>query len=156
MTGWRINDIPLHPGANQLEFVAFKLNGELLSGARGGPVRLIVPDAYGFKSVKWLTHIVLTDLFHANDSYATMSPNDIDSAMKTFARFVHRPKRARAGQPIPLTGMAQVGMSGLQKVQYWVRPAGDPLPSDDPWLTRAPWKDADILPPPTRWGGSSS
>ena len=29
MTGWRINDIPLHPGANQLEFVAFKLNGDI-------------------------------------------------------------------------------------------------------------------------------
>jgi len=48
--------------------LAYKLNGEFLSGRRGGPVRMIVPEAYGFKSVKWLQRVVLTDLPAANDT----------------------------------------------------------------------------------------
>ena len=40
--------------------LCYKLNGEWLSGKRGGPVRMIVPEAYGFKSVKWLKRILLT------------------------------------------------------------------------------------------------
>src|SRR5207248_1446010 len=36
--------------------VCYKLNGEWLSAERGGPVRIVVPEHYGYKSVKWLTH----------------------------------------------------------------------------------------------------
>lgn len=133
--------------------LAYKLNGDFIPGVRGGPVRVIVPETYGFKSIKWLTHVVLTDLYHANDTYATESANDVDSIMKTFARFLHRPESVPAEKPIPLTGMAQVGMSGLEKVQYWLRPAGAEHPEDDPYFARAPWKDAEILAPPENWGG---
>ncbi|HET6883250.1 MAG TPA: hypothetical protein VFI31_23975, partial [Pirellulales bacterium] len=55
------------------------------------------------------------------------------------------------GQAIAVTGVAQVGISGLAKVQYLVSPKDVPLPPDDPYLTTAPWQDADILPPPERW-----
>ena len=58
-----------------------------------------------------------------------------------------------AGEPITITGLAQVGVSGLAKVQYWLHPADVPLPPDDPHFTRGDWQDADILPPPARWGG---
>ena len=50
--------------------LCYKLNGELLTGKRGGPVRMLVPDAYGFKSVKWLIRVVLTNAPFANDTYA--------------------------------------------------------------------------------------
>ena len=40
--------------------VCYKLNGEWLNPERGGPVRIVVPEHYGYKSVKWLTHIVLS------------------------------------------------------------------------------------------------
>ena len=49
--------------------LAYKLNGEFLSGKRGGPVRMLVPEAYGFKSVKWLQRVVLTNHYAANDTY---------------------------------------------------------------------------------------
>ena len=26
-------------------------------------------------------------------------------------------------------------------------------PADDPWFTRADWKEAEVLPPPKQWGG---
>ena len=133
--------------------LAYKLNGDWLTGVRGGPVRMVVPEAYGFKSVKWLTHVVLTDLYHANDTYATMAPNDVDSKMKTFARFLHRPETAAANTAIPLTGLAQVGMSGIARVEYSVAPHGTEVPADDPYLTRLPWKTAELLPQPAAWGG---
>jgi DMSO/TMAO reductase YedYZ molybdopterin-dependent catalytic subunit len=139
------------PGEHPV-MLCYKLNGEWLSGKRGGPVRMLVPDAYGFKSVKWLQRVVLTNAPAANDTYANGN-NDVDSWMKTFARFVSRPLKAPAGQPIAVTGVAQVGISGLSKVQYWVHPEEAELPADDPNLTTAPWQDAEILPAPERWGG---
>ncbi|MEY4482818.1 MAG: hypothetical protein RL693_270, partial [Verrucomicrobiota bacterium] len=42
-------------------FLAYRLNGEPISLQRGGPVRLIVPWAHGFKSIKWIQQIVLTN-----------------------------------------------------------------------------------------------
>ncbi len=132
--------------------LCYKLNGEFLSGKRGGPVRMLVPEAYGFKSVKWLQRVVLTNDYGANDTYH-VGNNDLDSPMKTFARFVRVPETARAGEPLVVTGLAQVGVSGLAKVQCWLHPADVPLPPDDPHFTRAPWQDADILPPPEHWGG---
>lgn len=130
--------------------VAYKLNGEFLSGKRGGPARIVVPEAYGFKSVKWLQRVVLTHAPFANDTYAD-GANDVDSWMKTFARFVSHPAKVKGGEPIPLTGYAQVGISGLTKVQTWLHPKGAELPADDPHFTQAPWKDAEVLPAPTKW-----
>ena len=101
--------------------LCYKLNGEFLTGKRGGPVRMVVPEAYGFKSVKWLQRVVLTNDYRANDTYA-LGNNDLESPMKTFARFVQVPPTARAGEPIAITGLAQVGVSGLAKVQYWLHP----------------------------------
>jgi hypothetical protein len=132
--------------------LCYKLNGELLTGKRGGPVRMLVPDAYGFKSVKWLIRVVLTNAPFANDTYANGN-NDIDSWMKTSARILSRPAKVKPGQPVPVTGMAQVGISGLTKVQYLLLPQEPPWPADDPWFTRADWRDAQVLPAPDRWGG---
>ena len=43
--------------------LCYKINGEWLSGERGGPVRMIVPEAYGFKSVKWIKRVVVTNKY---------------------------------------------------------------------------------------------
>jgi hypothetical protein len=139
------------PGEHPV-IVCYKLNGEFLSGKRGGPVRMIVPEAYGFKSVKWLQRIVLTNAPYANDTYANGN-NDVDSWMKTFSRFVSHPAVAKVSQPIPVTGLAQVGISGLKKVQYSLQPVDQPLAADDPYFTTARWQDAEILPPPKSWAG---
>jgi DMSO/TMAO reductase YedYZ molybdopterin-dependent catalytic subunit len=41
--------------------VAYELEGEELSDAHGGPVRLYVAPMYGYKSIKWLDEIEVTD-----------------------------------------------------------------------------------------------
>jgi DMSO/TMAO reductase YedYZ molybdopterin-dependent catalytic subunit len=132
--------------------LAYKMNGQVIPASHGGPVRMIVPGSYGSKSIKWLQRIVLTNDFKANDSDADLN-NDPDNALKTRARFINEPKEIPAGKPTPLTGMAQIGISGLQKVQYCVHSQKDAWPADDPYRSAADWRDATILPPPADWGG---
>jgi len=139
------------PGESPV-ILAYKMNGQDIPGPLGGPVRMIVPGAYGNKSIKWLQHIVLTNEFQANDSYAQAN-NDTESPIKTQARFIHAPTELQPGKPAALTGLAQVGMSGLSKVQYCVRSQNNPWPEHDPYLTKGDWKEATILPPPQHWGG---
>jgi hypothetical protein len=95
---------------------------------------------------------MLTNNYQANDTYALWN-NDTVSHIKTYARFIHTPKTVKAGEPVPVTGVAQVGMSNLSKVQYWLCRHDQSLPDDDPYFTKAPWQAADILPPPDDWGG---
>jgi DMSO/TMAO reductase YedYZ molybdopterin-dependent catalytic subunit len=132
--------------------LCYKLNGEWLSAERGGPVRVLVPEGYGFKSVKWLTTLTLSNLPHANDTYAEQN-NDIDSPLKTFAATSSVPAMTTADTALPITGYAQVGVSGLSKVQVWLTPNGKAWPADDPYYTKAPWIDATVLPPPEKWSG---
>lgn len=133
--------------------LCYKLNGQWLSPERGGPVRVVVPEAYGFKSIKWLSHVVLTNFAAANDTYIDGN-NDVDSPLKTWAATLSVPKEAAANQPIPVTGYAQVGISGLSKVQVWICPKGQE-PEGDPNFSTAKWTDATILDPPKpgAWGG---
>jgi DMSO/TMAO reductase YedYZ molybdopterin-dependent catalytic subunit len=133
--------------------LCYKLNGQWLDSKRGGPVRVLVPEAYGFKSVKWISHIVLTNLYHANDTYAHGN-NDVDSPLKTFAATLQVPAGIKAKEPIAITGYAQVGISGLSKVQVWIHPSAKPWLADDPYFTKAPWSDAGVLAAPKRWGGN--
>jgi DMSO/TMAO reductase YedYZ molybdopterin-dependent catalytic subunit len=141
------------PPGERPVMLCYKLNGEWLSGKRGGPVRMLVPEAYGFKSVKWLQRVELTNNHQANDTYAAGN-NDIESPMKTFARFLRAPETARPGEPIALGGQAQVGLSGLSKVQVWVHPSNAEWPADDPYFAKAAWRDASIMPAPDLWGSS--
>jgi DMSO/TMAO reductase YedYZ molybdopterin-dependent catalytic subunit len=132
--------------------LCYKMNGRWLSCKQGGPVRMIVPGAYGNKSVKWLRQVVLSNSYQANDTYAGWN-NDTESPMKSVARFIRPPRKAKARRPLPLVGMAQVGMGGLSKVQLAFAPHDSPAGADDPYLTKLPWRDARILPPPSDWGG---
>ncbi len=131
--------------------LCYKLNGEWLDSERGGPVRVVVPESYGFKSIKWVNRIFLSNLFHANDTYANGN-NDVDSTLKTFASATGVPNEVEPGRPIAVTGYAQVGTSGLSRVQVWIEPEAAEHPPGDPYFASAPWRDAYLLPPPDNWG----
>jgi DMSO/TMAO reductase YedYZ molybdopterin-dependent catalytic subunit len=47
--------------------LAYEMDGKPLSRAHGAPLRLVVPDMYGYKSVKWLRGIELIP--HAQSGY---------------------------------------------------------------------------------------
>jgi DMSO/TMAO reductase YedYZ molybdopterin-dependent catalytic subunit len=140
-------------------FLALRLNGLPLPIERGGPVRMLVPEGYGFKSIKWLDRIVLTNDYRANDTYAEKQNNDPDSPMKTLARLdIHAPQSYRQGEPITLRGVAVVGASGLARVEYWLRDdrgTHGVLHPDDPAWSTAGWKDARVPGgPPDGWSAS--
>jgi DMSO/TMAO reductase YedYZ molybdopterin-dependent catalytic subunit len=137
-------------------FIAYRLNGQPISLERGGPVRMIVPWAHGFKSIKWLQRITLTNDFKANDTYANAN-NDPDSYLKTAAYFDEGPEAFKAGEAIVLRGTAMVGWSGLKRVEYWLRPdtgKHGALAPDDPAWRNAKWLPCTIEPAPADWGGS--
>ncbi len=133
--------------------LCYKLNGQWLSNERGGPVRVVVPEAYGFKSIKWLSHLYLSNIHGANDTYAEKN-NDVDSPLKSFAATLDFPAVVKPGQPIPVTGYAQAGIASVSKVQVFVHNKAEDLPTGDKYFTKAPWNDATILPPPVEWGGN--
>jgi len=132
--------------------LCYKLNGQWLDSERGGPVRIVVPEAYGFKSIKWLSHVVLTNLAYANDTYAEQN-NDVDSMLKTFAATLSLARQLKPGEPIPVSGYAQVGVSGLSKVQVSLESNAVSRAVDDSHFTQAPWIDAELLPAPKQWSG---
>jgi DMSO/TMAO reductase YedYZ molybdopterin-dependent catalytic subunit len=132
--------------------VAYRLNGEDIPLVRGGPVRMVVPWAHGFKSIKWLQRIVLTNDYKANDTYALQN-NDPDSYLKTAAYLPKGSPMFRAGEPVVIEGTAMVGWSGLRRVEYWLRPgAGAKLADDDPAWKAASWRPCALMPPPDDWG----
>jgi DMSO/TMAO reductase YedYZ molybdopterin-dependent catalytic subunit len=134
-------------------FVAYRLNGQPIPLVRGGPVRMIVPWAHGFKSIKWLQRIVLTNDHRANDTYAGGN-NDPESHLKTAAYLDPGPAVFPAGHEIVVSGTAMVGLPGLKRVEYWLRPdAGTHgrLADDDPAWRTARWLPCRIQPPPNDW-----
>jgi DMSO/TMAO reductase YedYZ molybdopterin-dependent catalytic subunit len=140
-------------------FVAYKLNGSPIPLERGGPVRMVVPWAHGFKSIKWLQNIVLTNRYENNDTYAEQN-NDPESYLKTAAYFDQlKPETFAAKKPIVVPGTAMVGWPGLDRIEFWLRPdAGTQgkIADDDPAWATATWKAASIDPLPATWSNMLS
>ena len=134
-------------------FVAYRLNGETLSLERGGPVRMVVPWAHGFKSIKWLHRIVLRNHYQTNDTYAEKN-NDPESPLKTAAYLDEIPGPVPVGQSVSVGGLAIAGLSGLESVEIWWRSAEGQeavLADDDPAWESARWERADLEREPADW-----
>ena len=134
--------------------VAYRLNGAPIPLERGGPVRMIVPWAHGFKCIKWLQRIELTNDYKADDTYA-LENNDPESRLKTAA-YVEQsgtPKFAK-GAPVVLRGVAIAGWSGLAGIEVISLPAApETPPADDAAWNLGTKLKAAIDPPPRDWGG---
>jgi len=98
-------------------FLAYKLNGHAIPLERGGPVRMVVPWAHGFKSIKWLQRIVVTNDYKANDTYAEQN-NDPESHLKTAAYLDDLPAKIPASPSLLVSGLVISGLSGLKGVEY--------------------------------------
>ena len=138
-------------------FVAYRLNGGPIPLERGGPVRMVVPWAHGFKSIKWLQKIVLTNDYKANDTY-DLQNNDPESYLKTAA-YLDDPgaQTFPAGRPVVIRGTAMVGWPGLERVEYWLRPEAGThgqIADGDPAWASAEWRPCAIDPPPDDWGAA--
>ena len=134
-------------------FLAYRLNGEPIPLKRGGPVRMIIPWAHGFKSIKWLQRIAVTNDYRANDTYALQN-NDPESRLKTAAYIDQAPEKYPAGGTVSFTGLAVAGWSGLKRVEYWlhrVDPSAPVVAYDDETYRAAKWTACELEPPPGDW-----
>ena len=134
-------------------FLAYRLNAEPISLERGGPVRMVIPWAHGFKSIKWLQHIRVTNDYRANDTYAERN-NDPESHLKTAAYLDPAPDRFVAGRAITLTGRVISGLSGLDRVEGWLRSVRSEEPRKEPdekTLASAVWNPCELEAPPADW-----
>jgi DMSO/TMAO reductase YedYZ molybdopterin-dependent catalytic subunit len=130
--------------------VAYRHNGEPIPVNRGGPVRLILPWAYGFKNIKWLQRLRLTNDSKVIDTYG----GEPDAYLKTQVPRIDGPEKLKAGVSTAYRGVAVVGLPGLKRVEYWLRPdAGKDgkLADDDPAWQCAAWQTCDLDPPPDDW-----
>src|SRR5262245_7813213 len=123
--------------------VAYRHNGAAIPLIRGGPVRIILPWGYGFKNIKWLQRIRLTD----DHKYADTYGGEPDAYLKTQVPGIQGPDSFKASAGIIYHGLAVVGMPGLQRVEYWLRPdtgTEGQLADDDKAWQSADWKPAVI------------
>ena len=129
-------------------FLAYRLNGEPIPLIRGGPVRMVIPWAHGFKSIKWLQHIVVTNDYKANDTYAEQN-NDPESHLKTAAYLDELPAKFPAGRPVSLSGLVISGLSGLKRVEYSL--SRDSAKPDPPGDGSEQWTECRLEGPPADW-----
>jgi DMSO/TMAO reductase YedYZ molybdopterin-dependent catalytic subunit len=130
--------------------VAYRHNGGPIPLLRGGPVRIILPWAYGFKNIKWLQRIRLTNDHKYMDTYG----GEPDAYLKTQVPRIEGPDSSKASEPITYRGVAVVGLPGLKRVEYWLRPdAGTEgkLADDDPAWQSASWQPCVLEAPPDDW-----
>ena len=133
-------------------FLAYRLNGEPISLLRGGPVRMVIPWAHGFKSIKWLQRIVVTNDYRANDTYAEQN-NDPEAPLKTAAYLDNVPAKIPAGQAVLIGGLVISGWSGLKRVEYSLsrdsaKPGAPAAPAGD---AAELWTEAQLEAPPADW-----
>ncbi len=131
-------------------FLAYRLNGEPISLERGGPVRMIVPWAHGFKSIKWLQQIFLTNDYRTNDTYALRN-NDPESVIKTAAYVTGGPTKIKSGESVTIRGQIISGLSGVERVETFLQKIEsdhEPLPEDASEFLEGEWLPAGIQPPP--------
>jgi DMSO/TMAO reductase YedYZ molybdopterin-dependent catalytic subunit len=57
--------------------LAYEMDGKPLSRDHGAPVRVVIPEMYGYKGVKWVERIVVTD--HVDPGYWEQRGYDVDA-----------------------------------------------------------------------------
>lgn len=94
--------------------LAYEMNGATLPTGHGYPLRVLVPNIYGMKSVKWLTKIeVVNSDFRGYWQRGGWS----DSAViKTMSR-IDVVRGSKLGQPVTVSGIAFAGARGISGMQ---------------------------------------
>ena len=98
-------------------------------------------------------YIAVTNDFKANDTYANQN-NDPESHLKTAAYIDQAPDKYPAGQPVFVSGLAISGLSGLKRVEYWLRrvePGAPLVVQDDETYRAAPWTACELESSPEDW-----
>jgi DMSO/TMAO reductase YedYZ molybdopterin-dependent catalytic subunit len=134
--------------------VAYKMNGVSLPLAHGFPVRIIVPGAYGMKSVQWLTEIEAVDRDYKG--YYQQKGWTDEATVKSMSRIDLPGHGSRLkGSDHLVQGLAFAGIRGVSKVEVsvdegksWHRATLHPPLSASSWVF---WHWMWHVPQPARY-----
>ena len=109
------DSVPLAEALQDDTLLVFGMNGEALNTEHGFPARIIVPDIYGMKNVKWLTEIeaVATDY----QGYWMVRGWSDEAQVKTQSRFDVPSNTATVERGARLAGVAWAGDRGIRRVE---------------------------------------
>lgn len=96
-------------------FVAIGMNGMLLPRDHGFPARMLFPNHYGMRSVKWLTKITLLD--QDQEGYWAQRGWDRDAVVRTESRIDTPDDGQEVRGPFVVAGVAWAGARGISGVE---------------------------------------
>lgn len=108
--------IPIAKAMEPGSMLAYEMNGQALPRAHGFPLRLIVPDLYGMKNVKWITKIEVVG-YDYKGYWQQQGWSDI-ATMNTTSR-IDFPRGRSILPPGPnyVGGVAVAGDRGIKQVE---------------------------------------
>lgn len=111
------DSIPLAVALNPNTFLVHELDGAPLPQEHGFPVRMLVPNIYGMKNVKWLTRIVLVDT-DFKGYWQRRGWSDV-ATINTMSRidFPRALDIVTVQRPVKVGGVAFAGSRGISKVE---------------------------------------
>lgn len=113
------DSIPLSRAMEGDVLLAYGMDGAYLERAHGYPVRALIPGSYGFKSIKWVTHLELVD--HSfKGTWQELGWTEAATVHTTARIDLAR----REGTGMLVAGVAFAGRRGIRAVQ--VRVEGGP------------------------------
>lgn len=137
------DSIPVAKGMDPDVMVVIGMNGEALPDYHGAPARLIVPNIYGMKNVKWLESIEVVD--YQFKGYWETQGWSYSAITQIWGRIDEPESGSKVKQgPITATGLAVAGNRGISRVEIsldggktWADATLEP--SIDPPLTWVRW-----------------
>ena len=109
------DSVPLAEALQSDTLLVFGMNGEPLNTEHGFPARIIVPDIYGMKNVKWLTEIEAVSVDY--QGYWMVRGWSDEAQVKTQSRFDVPSDTATVRQGARLAGVAWAGDRGIRRVE---------------------------------------
>jgi DMSO/TMAO reductase YedYZ molybdopterin-dependent catalytic subunit len=124
---------PLELALDESAMIAFEVNGEPLPQPHGFPARILLPAVYGQKQPKWITSIQIVTGYKQG-LWEKQGWSDT-AVVHVNSRIEYPPENAflRAGDPLPISGVAFANSSGVARVEVSVDNGEH-------------WADAEILP----------
>ena len=97
--------------------LVFAMNGSPLENEHGAPVRLLMPGHYGYKSIKWIERIEVTDDDSAFGTYQEVLGYDDDGTIDISCKTTSVLRGARlATGPTRIAGFALSGYAGIAAI----------------------------------------
>ncbi len=147
--------IPMERMWEEENFLAYKMNGEILPPAHGYPLRIFLPGKFGMKQPKWVTRIELIREKYLG--YWEKKGWSDDSERAAHARFTDLKDGAKfSGENLELIGYALGPLEGIRAVEVsfdegasWQQAELSSNPSPLAWTF---WRYLWMNPQPGKYG----